>query len=125
MAGKSLPPFQIVTAGDMSGNITSTVTDVRNFDNVAVELVFTGTPTGTFSVEGSLDYGYQAGGNFNPAVNAGTWTALSLSPTPAASGGAGSVLLDLNQISFAFIRVKYAFTSGTGTLNAYIAAKAV
>jgi hypothetical protein len=118
MAGKDkLPVYQTIAAGDMSGSLTSKVSDISGFDNVAVQLVWTGTPTGTFAVQGSLDY--------NPQLATGTWTALTLSSSPAAAGSASNVLLDLNQLSFPWIRVVYTAVSGSGTLNAYIAGKMV
>ena len=119
MAGKSLPPYQIINAQSMTGTnvITSSITDIRNIDNVALELVWTGTPTGTFSVQCSIDY--------NPQLQAGTWTALTLSPSPAASGSASSALIDLNQLGSPYIRVQYTNASSTGTLNGWIAGKAV
>lgn len=120
MSSKSLPSFQIITNGAMTGTatITSPVTDIRNLDNVAIELVWTGTPNGTFAVQGSLDYNITNG-------NAGTWVSLTLTPSPAAAGAAGSILLDLNQLSFPYIRTTYTNVSSTGTLQAYIAGKAV
>lgn len=122
---KVLQVSQIVTAGDMSAaTVTSGVADIRIFDNVGMQINFTGTPTGTFAVQGSVDYLADA---FNPAVvkNAGNWTALTLSPSPVASGAASTILLDLNQLSFPYIRVVYTKTSGTGTLNVYVSGKSV
>lgn len=117
-----LSPHQIVTSGDMSGNITSDPTNIQFLDNVSMQLNFTGTPTGTFTVQGSLDY--QQTSPFAKAA-IGNWIDLTLSPSPAATGSASQILLDLNQLSFPWIRVKYTRSSGSGTLNAYISAKAV
>lgn len=113
MSGRklSLPPFHSIASGDMSGNLTSKVSDISNADNVAIQLIFTGTPTGTFAVQGSLDKN--------------TWTALSLSPTPGATGVAGNILLDLNQLSFPYIRVVYTASSGAGSLDMWISGKMV
>lgn len=125
MAGNSknfLSPVKIIDAGDMSqASITSSVTDIRYLDNVSIQCIFTGTPTGSFALEGSLDY-YKING---AVQNTGTWTPITLSSTPAASGSAGNILLDLNQLSFPYIRVVYTKLSGTGTLNVYISGKAV
>lgn len=107
---RTLSPYLVISAGTMGGDLTqATYTDIQNMDNVSVQLVWTGTPTGTFYVDGSLDKA--------------TWTALSLSPSAAAAGAASSILIDLNQLSFPYIRVRYVRTSGTGTLNAYISGK--
>lgn len=106
-----LAPYAVVSAGDMSGNLTSKVTVINYLDNLCYQLVWTGTPTGTFQVEVSLD-----------GIN---WTALTLSPVPAASGSAGSYYVDLNQLSASFVRIKYVFGSGTGTLTATVSGKSV
>lgn len=118
----ALTPHQIITAGDMTGNITSDPTNIQYLDNVSIQLNFTGTPTGTFSVQGSLDY--QQASPYAKAVT-GNWIDLTLSPAPAASGSASQILLDLNQLSFPWVRVVYTFSSGTGSLDAYISGKAV
>lgn len=106
-----LRPIAIITAGDMSGSLTSSVTNINFLDNIGIQLIFTGSPTGTFSVEVSNDNT--------------SWTALSLSPAPAASGSAGNQYIDLNQLSAAWIRTKYTRTSGSGSLTAYLSAKEV
>lgn len=114
MSGRKnvLTPYHAITSGDMSANVTqSTPTNIQYLDNVSIQLNFTGTPTGTFQVQVSLDKA--------------NWIALSLSPTPGATGAAGNILLDLNGLSMPWIRVAYLSTSGTGTLDAYISGKMV
>lgn len=118
-----LQPYQSITDGDMSGNLTSNVTDIRFMDNISVQLIFTGTPTGTFEVEGSLDYNRPD--PTTGVTNPGTWTPITFSTPPVASGAAGDILLDMNQLSFPFIRVVYISTSGSGTLQCWISGKAV
>jgi hypothetical protein len=113
MAAKSLPPFQIFTNGSMTGTnvLTSLVTDIRNLDNVAISLTWTGNPNGTFTVDGSVD-----GTN---------WVSLTLSPGVTAAGTATSALINLTGLAFAFIRTTYTNSSSTGTLNGWISAKGV
>lgn len=106
----------------MSGNVTSAISNIQFLDNIGFQLHFTGTPTGTFSVEISANYAQDSQG---VVTNVGNWVALNLSSSPAASGAAGDIYLDLNQLSAPWIRVKYTFASGTGTLNGWIAAKEV
>lgn len=112
-----LTPYHIITDADMSVPIVSSVTNIQFLDNVSIQLVFTGTPTGIFTVSGSLDY--------NPSTGTGSFTALTLDPNPATAGAPNSILIDMNQLSFPYIRVSYAVTSGSGTLNAYISGKMV
>jgi len=123
MSGRKnvLSIYKIIDAGDMSqSSITSAVTNITYLDNVCIELVFTGSPVGTFSVQGSLDHQQDALGNI---ITAGNWVSLTLSPAPVASGSADQIVIDLNQLSFPYIRVVYTKTSGTGTLNGWIGAK--
>lgn len=123
-SGKNiLVPFQIVTSGSMAGNLTSAVTDITKIDNVGIQLIFTGTPTGEFFVDGSLNY--SPANNGAKLANAGDWVAIDLPSSALAAGSASSILLDLNQLSFPNIRVRYVRSSGTGTLNAYISGKGV
>lgn len=125
MANKkdSLLKFQTITSGDMSqATITSTVTQIQFLDDIGIQFNFTGSPTGTFSVEVSIDYAQDSQGNVS---NAGNWVPISFSATPEASGTAGSVFLDIFGLSAPWIRSKYTKISGTGTLNAFICAKAI
>lgn len=107
---KYLTPFKVITDGDMStASITSAVTEIPYLDNVCYQMVWTGTPTGNFDVQVSLD-----------KTN---WTSLVLSPPPVASGSAGSYVIDMNQLSMTYIRLVYTRTASTGVLNVYISAK--
>lgn len=116
--------YAIFSAADMSqATLTSTIVDIRYMDNVAIQLNFTGTPTGTFDVQGSVDHNVSDPSETVSA--AGSWVSLTLTPAPVASGAASSVLLDLNQLSFPFIRVVYTKTGSTGTLDGYIFGKAI
>jgi hypothetical protein len=105
----------------MVSTITSNVTNILYLDNVSIQLNFTGTPTGGFAIQGSLDYAVENG----TPTNAGNWVPLALTPNPAAAGSAGTILLNLTELSFPWIRVVYTPSSGTGTLDAYISAKQV
>jgi len=109
MRKNNLATYVSLSAGDMSGNLTSAVTDIRWLDNIVMYLAFTGTPTGTFAVEVSPDQ--QA------------WFPLALVPAPIASGSAGGHRIELNQLSDPYIRAKYTATSGSGSLTVTIAGK--
>lgn len=115
MDGKTLLPISIVTNGNMSGNITSTVVPLQYEDNVGIQLVWTGSPVGTFAVQVSLD---QINWIDLPstAFN-GTYPVPGTTSSPA--------YLDMALMSAAYIRLSYTSTSGTGTLNALLVAKGV
>lgn len=112
--------FELITAGNMAGNLTSAATNIEFLDNIAIQLNFTGTPTGTFQVQVSVDYAQDAQGNI---TNAGHWVPVLLPQTPTAAGAAGQIIIDLNQLASPWVRVFYSFTSGTGSLDAWISAK--
>ena len=92
-------------------------------DNIGIQLDFTGTPTGTFEIQGSADYEQDEFGNVE---NPGFWIPIGpLSSAPVASGTDGQIFIDVNQISSPWIRVVYNRTSGAGTLNGFITGKEI
>lgn len=103
--------YPVITAGDMSGSLTSAETNVSYTDNVGYHAVWTGTPTGTITVEAT--------------INGTDWDSLTLSPTISLTGAAGSTLISLNQIPYETVRLKYNRTSGTGTLNVAVMTKTI
>lgn len=110
-AEKWVAPFTLMAAGDMSGNLTSSVIKVQTMDNIGIEFVWTGTPTGAINVDISNDQV--------------TWQALTLMPTIAPSGSASNAYLEYNQTSAPFIRCRYNRTSGTGTLFISVTEKGI
>ena len=114
--------WDAIVGGNMATNITSPVTNVQFLDNISIQLNFTGTPVGTFSVEVSIDHEQDSQGAI---IQAGNWVALPLDPTPVAAGAADQIILDLNQISQPWIRVVYTAGSGSGSLDMFISAKMI
>lgn len=108
----------------MASSITSPVTNIEFLDNIGVQLNFTGSPSGNFQVQLSIDYNQDNNGN---VISAGNWTPIYFSDPriagtniPPALGS--PIYLDLNQLSAPWIRIVYT-GGGSGTLNAFIAAK--
>lgn len=125
MSRKSnLKQFQLITNGDMStASLTSPVTNIEFMDNIGVQLEWSGSPVGNFQVQVSIDYNQDYQGN---VLNAGNWVPLQLNGSQNVPTSVGSpILLDLNQLSPPWIRVVYTRTSGSGTLQAWIAGKMV
>ena len=123
MAGNSknaLTPFHVINAQSMGASITGSPTNIQYLDNCSIQLNFTGTPTGSFSIQGSLDHAANA--LTGVEQTAGNWIEFT---GASATGAANNILIDLNQLSFPWIRIVYTRVSGTGTLDAYISAKAV
>jgi len=107
---KVLEPYLLVSAGNMSADIISASFNVKNINDIGMQLVFTGSPTGSFFVQASVD------GN--------TWGSITTSPASiSAAGAGGNHEIDLEGYSFPYIRLFYDFTSGTGSLNVYISGK--
>lgn len=116
-----LAPKLVITAGDMSlATLTSVATNIQYLDTVAYQWNFTGTPTGAFTVQVSLDYSQDQFGNI---TNAGNWNTITLTGSPAAAGAAGTQAANLQTLGFPWIRTVYTKTSGTGSLNTFISGK--
>lgn len=97
-----------VVNGTMSGTNTiySQILDISKMDNQGLEVAWSGTPTGTFSVLVS-----------NSAVN---WPSLTFTPPLAQPvGSAGEYAVDLNQLPFKYMMLQYTNISGSGVLTVY------
>ena len=101
---------QFISAGDMSGDVTSNVIEMQDFKYYGIVLSATGTPTGTAVVQGSND--------------GTTW--VNTTRSFGFSGSAADGIIENSTIPFGFdkLRVKYTASSGAGTLNGTIQAKA-
>lgn len=123
MSGRknNLKKYQTVTNGDLSqASITSAVTNIQFLDRIGIQLNMTGTPTGAFQVQISADYSQDDEGN---VLVPGNWIPLVLNPSPAATGSAAQIYIDILVTSAPWIRVVYTRASGSGTLNSFITAK--
>jgi hypothetical protein len=93
-----------------TSTITSATQNVANFDNMGLEITWTGTPTGTISILGSV-----SGINFYP---------LTFSPSlTQPAGTASGYLVSLNQFPWPYLQLQYVNSSSTGTLNVYLFSK--
>lgn len=106
------PPGGSTPSGTVGGVMTSTNTiysqiiDVSRMDNIGLEINWTGTPTGVISAMVS-----NSGVNFN---------ALTFDPVlgqPA--GSAAGEAVNITQLGFKYIMLKYVNASGTGVLTVY------
>jgi hypothetical protein len=91
-----------LAAMNLAANATSEVIDVRHLALLAVAMIWTGTPTGTVKLQGSVD-------NIN-WFDLGTFS-------QALAGAAGSKLWEVVDVTVAYVRLSYASTSGTGSLT--------
>lgn len=109
-------------SGSMATSITSAPTIVQNLSMVSYDISWSAgsTPVGTMSVQVSNTYSQNADGTVR---NAGNWTTLTLSNTPAISGNTGNGAIDIDATAFYAIRLVYTRVSGSGTMLAVINGK--
>jgi hypothetical protein len=129
VASPSVAPTPIFNGNSLTASATSAAVTILNTDNVSLQFnVGTSTPAalGAFYVDECNDYVPASGNPGAPAANPGTWTTLTLSPAPTASGPGASVFLqDLNQQGAGFLRVRYVeTTTGAGVFSVYVLGKA-
>ena len=105
------PIFQknelVISAGDMTSDITSSYIDISEYSCYSVHASWTGTPAGNIIVQASNDT------NLTP-VNVAT---------QAAGGSAGSYLFNSGVFGYKFVRIFYDATSSTGVLNVRLSGK--
>lgn len=117
----NLQRFQNIKAQSMTVDVTSAVTSIQYADDIYLQLVWTGTPNGTFNVQVSNSYEQDNWGNI---TSTGSWDSVTLSPQPVAAGAPGSWSINLSNLGSPWIRVTYTHSSSTGTLNGWISTKA-
>ena len=114
----------LINGASMAAPITSRVTIIQMLPGISYDLVWTGTPVGTFTVEVSNTYRENADGS---VAAAGSWTVIPAAsfsgtyPTPA--GAPGNGFLDVVGTEAYAIRLVYTPTSGAGNLTVVVAGK--
>lgn len=91
-------------------------TRIKVAARLSIQAIFTGTLTGTISVEAS--------DNSTDGVN-GTWTPVTVTLAGGAqpAGAAGSLLIDPLTVAAAWIRTRWVFVSGAGNISIYLCGK--
>lgn len=126
MARKNVVAKKIKTAQSLAASFTTEPTVIQFLDNASYQInITTSDSTGAFSVEASLDY--EPAGSVDPmstTPNSGNWVTLNLTMSPEADAANDSILIDLNQLPYKAIRLKYtADTAGTGVCDVYVMAR--
>lgn len=124
MAFKVLPDAdysQVITDADMSSNIVSAAFNLRDRRNSCIQMNWTGNPVGPFAVQVSVNHIQDTEGNVQVM---GTFEDLPLDNNISANGVADDAYIELDGLSAPYIRVIYAAVSGSGSINAFISAKA-
>lgn len=122
MAQNPIWSVHFVTNASMASTINSSALSMKFQDNAYFQLVWTGTPTGTFNIQISNDHMQDDRGNVQ---NAGNWETVTLNTAITASGSGDTAGIVVNGIAAPWIRLNYTASSGAGTLNAYFSAKGV
>lgn len=104
-----LEPLNIITNGSMATDLTSNTITCKYLDNISIQINFTGSPNGSFAVDVSND-------NVN---------FINLNLSPAVTTSSSPIGIDINQTGFAYLRVRYVRSSGTGTLNVIVTGKSI
>ncbi len=83
----------------------------------AIQVMFSGAaPTGSFKLQASCDAGnHRASGEANQYATVTNWTDVANSAT--AVSASGSVLWNIADPGYQWVRVVWTFTSGTGTVS--------
>lgn len=123
MARKDVLVSRIAAAQSLAASFTSPVTVIKYLDNIAYQINVTTTNSqGTFTVQGSLDYAVD--GPSGTVTNAGNWIDLNLGSSPTVSAANTNIIINLNQLPFAAIRLVYtSAVAGTGACDILIAGK--
>ena len=104
--------MRYITDGDMSADIEGPWLDMLNLTKCSFGFTWSGTsPVGAVTVEASNDPDHSDA------------TAVTLSSSLTVGEDTGTHLADLTEWSARYIRLKYTFTSGTGTAQAWATAK--
>lgn len=122
-----IAPRLILKAADMSTD-QFFATDTDNLSLVSYTLVWTGTPSGTFTIEACNDAVMQVNGII--VSGSGTWEPLPFTDSTgtvvtslSAGGTSGSAFIGLSSLPSAFLRLHYATDSSAGNLTVTMSAK--
>lgn len=103
-------------AQDMSTSFDLAPVYLGHIVNYSIQLVFTGSPVGTLSLQCSNDPGFPTGNS--PVVqssNVTNWTIITGSSQ--AISAAGNVVWNVENAGYTWVRVDYVATSGAGSLT--------
>lgn len=105
-AGNSIPSGVLSGTMATTATIYSNIIGCRQVDIAGIELVWTGTPIGTITIQVS-----------NSGLN---FTALTFSPgLTQPAGSANNIFVNLGPLGFKYFYIKYINASGSGVLTAY------
>jgi hypothetical protein len=109
----------VIKNQSMAASFNGPPTSITYLDNLMIQIVYTGTPTGTFAIQASNDY--------DPDISPATtnWITLPLSGTPTAAGSGDSIDIQMTGVGSPWIRLAYTASGGAGNLNMWINGKSL
>lgn len=117
-----LTPFKFVDAADMTSVVTSIPVNIQYLDNIPVQFIWSGAaPLGVIKMQGSLTYG------LSDKTVTPVWSDIAFT-IASPQGSDGDTMIDLNQLSFPWVRFVYTpdgTLPGTGALDGWIGGKAL
>lgn len=114
----------IINAVSMATSITGPATVIQSLPGISYDVSWTGTPTGTFSVQVSNTVVIGPAGTVLVAGNWSTLPAAAFVGTiPAPAGSASFGFIDVVGTEAYAVRLVYTASSGTGNLTAVVCSK--
>lgn len=101
---------------DLSTGWASRPVWLGHIANFSIQLIFTGSPNGTFTLQMSNDQGHpNSQAKSEQSADVTHWTTISGSAQPISA--AGDLGYDYNNAGFPWVRVVWTPSSGTGSLT--------
>lgn len=113
MGTQQILPIILFSAHAMTSSFNSSAIGINWEDNIGLQWTWTGTPTGVFTIQVSMD----------PTLLG--WISLPTTGYAQPAGSGDTFGVDFNQTAFAYIRLAYTATSGSGSVTCKIAGKSV
>src|SRR4051812_28064818 len=101
-----LEPVLFQSAMSLAATGSSNTIKIKYANLAGIQLNWTGTPTGTINLQGSLDDS--------------TYVTMTLSAAIAPAGSADTGLIDILDTAMPYLKILYTRTSGTGSMNIYL-----
>jgi len=108
MSAKIIGPYNLLDAVSLGASVNSSELDVTRLIYASIAIDWTGTPTGTLTLEAKN--------------GSSSWIAIT-GQSQALAGASGSIMLTLTILPWEKIRLSYARTSGTGSVTGVVIAK--
>lgn len=100
----------------MASNFATDPIYLGHIVNFSIQLVFTGTPTGNFTLECSNDEG-EGDRVLNKFSSTGVDNWTTVSDSAFAVSAAGDCVWDVQNVGYRWVRVKWTQSAGTGSVT--------